>query len=70
MRTKADALEKPRKGDSYKTVVLKRTVIQKKRSFVGVKTEGNGRQTTVELMELFIFRRWAANAKYLGGTNE
>jgi len=51
----------------WKTVVLRRTVIKKKQSFVGVKTEGNGRQTTIELMELFAFRRWAANAEYLGG---
>ena len=66
MRTKADALAKQRSRDMWKTVVLRRTVINKKQSFVGVKTEGNGRQTAIELMELPVFRRWAANSEYLG----
>ena len=66
MRSKEEALAKPRARDMWRTVVLTRTVIKKKQSFVGVKTEGNGRQTTIELMELFVFRRWAKGAQYVG----
>jgi len=66
MRTKAEAIENPRSRDMWSTIMLRRTIIKKKQSFVGVKTEGNGRQTTIELMELFVFRRWAKGAEYVG----
>lgn len=69
MRTKAEAIQSPRARDQWKTVVLRRTVISKKRSFVAIKTEGRGRMTTIELMELFIFRRWAEGAEYMGVSN-
>jgi len=66
MRTKAEAIENPPSRDMWSTIMLRRTIIKKKQSCVGVKTEGNGRQTTIELMELFVFRRWAKGAEYVG----
>ena len=60
------AVVKPRRGDVWKSKVLRRIVMGKRHGVVVVETSGGGRMTTIEYMELHKFTKWAMGAELLG----
>ena len=67
MRTAYIAVNKPRRGDTWRTKVLQRVVLGKRHGVVVVETSGGGRCTSIEYMELHRFSRWAMGAEMLLG---
>lgn len=78
MRTKYEALKTPMTGDLYLKrygIVrkLKRVRLMKGENVIHTRIRECPSCTTEEYSESWTlphFRRWAANAKYLGGTND
>jgi hypothetical protein len=68
MRTPCIAVNKPRRGDTWRSKVLQRVVLGKRHGVVIVETSGGNRMTSIEHMELHRFRRWAIGAEMLRGT--
>ena len=67
MSTAYIAVNKPRRGDTWRTKVLQRVVLGKRHGVVVVETSGGGRCTAIEYMELHRFSRWAMGAEMLRG---
>lgn len=67
MRAAYIAVNQPRRGDRWKSKVLRRVVLGKRHGVVVVETSGGGRQTAIEYMELHRFSRWAMGAELLRG---
>jgi hypothetical protein len=58
--------DSPRRGDYWVSKVLQRVVLGKKHGVVVVQTDGVNRTTSIEHMELHVFKRWASRASYQG----
>lgn len=71
MRTKAEALAKPMAGDQYMRPINRISYVQMvtPQGWVRWNEVFKGRRRTFWSTPKS-FRRWAANAEYLGGTNE
>lgn len=66
MRAAYIAVSKPRRGDTWRSKVLQRVVLGKRHGVVVVQTDGVNRITSIEHMELHVFKRWASRASYQG----
>lgn len=70
MKTKAEALANPERGDWWRTTHLRRIVVGFLRRRVVVQTTGTGRTPATENIMGSYFRRWAAGAEYLGNEGD
>lgn len=59
-------VDSPMRGDHWVSKVLRRVVLGKRRGVVVVQTSGGNRTTSIEHMELHVFKRWSSRAVYQG----
>ena len=59
-------VDSPMRGDHWVSKVLRRVVLGKRRGVVVVQTSGGNRPTSIEHMELHVFKRWSSRAVYQG----